>query len=136
MRRAPCLRSPPRSSRGEGAQAPCTLICRVRKKREEMMSRSAGCLALALVMAAAAPPAAQARVTRLEILRTEPFAGGEAFGTVGAYEKVVGRFHGELDPALPLNSVIVDLDKAPRNAAGRVEYTSDFYILRPADLAK
>jgi hypothetical protein len=87
-------------------------------------------------MAAAAPPAAQARLTRLEILRTEPFAGGEAFGTVGAYEKVVGRFHGELDPAQPLNAVIVDLEKAPRNAAGRVEYTSDFYILRPTDLAK
>ena len=100
------------------------------------MSRSAGCLALALIMAAAAPPAAQARVTRLEILRTEPFAGGAAFGTVGAYEKVIGRFHGELDPAQPLNAVIVDLDKAPRNAAGRVEYTSDFYILRPTDLAK
>src|SRR5690348_16225351 len=100
------------------------------------MSRITSGLALALMMAAASPPAAQARVTRIEILRTEPFAGGEAFGTVGAYEKVVGRFHGELDPALPLNAVIVDLDKAPRNAQGRVEYTSDFYILRPADLAK
>jgi hypothetical protein len=100
------------------------------------MSRTTGCLALALIMAAAATPAAQARVTRLEIQRTEPFAGGEAFGTVGAYEKVVGRFHGELDPAQPLNAVIVDLDKAPRNAAGRVEYSSDFYILRPTDLAK
>jgi hypothetical protein len=100
------------------------------------MSRSAGCLALALTVAAAAPQAAQARVTRIEILRTEPFAGGEAFGTVGAYERVVGRFHGELDPALPLNAVIVDLDKAPRNAAGRVEYAADFYILRPTDLAK
>jgi len=80
--------------------------------------------------------AAQARVTRIEILRTEPFAAGQAFGNVGPYEKVVGRFHGELDPAAPLNAVIVDLDKAPRNARGRVEYTSDFYILRPADLAK
>src|ERR1700756_2466740 len=100
------------------------------------MSRIAGCLAFALMMAAAAAPAAQARVTRLEILRTEPFAGGEAFGTVGAYEKVVGRFHGELDPAHPLNAIIVDLDKAPRNAAGRVEYASDFFILRPVDLAK
>ncbi len=100
------------------------------------MSRTAGRLALALFMAAAAAPVAQARVTRIDILRTEPFAAGETFGTVGAYEKVVGRFHGELDPALPLNSVIVDLDKAPRNARGRVEYAADFYILRPADLAK
>jgi len=38
--------------------------------------------------------------------------------------------------ALPLNAVIVDLDKAPRNAKGQVEYAADFYILRPADLTK
>ena len=88
---------------------------------------------LALALAATC---AQARVTRIEILRTEPFAAGEAFGTVGAYEKVVGRFHGELDPKQPLNAVIVDLDKAPRNARGKVDYAADFYILRPADLAK
>jgi hypothetical protein len=98
-----------------------------------MMRRTVGCLAVALLLA---PVAAQARVTRIEIVRTEPFAGGETFGTVGAYEKVVGRFHGELDPALPLDAVIVDLDKAPRNAQGRVEYSADFYILRPVDLAK
>jgi hypothetical protein len=36
--------------------------------------------------------------------------------------KVVGRFRGELDPTSPLNVVIVDLDKAPRNARGMVEY--------------
>src|SRR5262245_42052816 len=100
------------------------------------MSRTAGLIALALLTAAAAAPPAHARVTRLEVLHTEPFAGGETFGTVGAYEKVVGRFHGELDPALPLNAVIVDLDKAPRNARGQVEYSADFFILRPADLAK
>jgi hypothetical protein len=48
--------------------------------------------------------AAHARVTHIEILRTEPFANGKSFDTVGAYEKVVGRFHGELDPRLPLNA--------------------------------
>jgi Alpha/beta hydrolase domain len=80
--------------------------------------------------------AAAARVTRIEISRQEPFAGGQTFGTVGAYERVVGRFYGELDPKAPLNAGIVDLDKAPRNAKGLVEYSSDFYILRPVDLAK
>jgi Alpha/beta hydrolase domain len=80
--------------------------------------------------------AAEARVTRLEILRTEPFAAGMVFGERGAYEKVVGRFHGELDPAHPLNAGIVDLDKAPRNGAGHVEYSADFYILKPADLSR
>src|SRR3954447_4887201 len=107
----------------------------VNRTREDTTARPAGWLALVLLMTAAAT-SAEARVTRIDILRTEPFAGGEAFGAVGAYEKVVGRFHGELDPAAPLNAVIVDLDKAPRNARGRVEYSADFSILRPADPAK
>jgi hypothetical protein len=80
--------------------------------------------------------AAEARVTRIEIVKREPFAAGQIFGATGAYEKIVGRYHGALDPAHPLNATIVDLDKAPRNAAGLVEYSADFYILKPVDLAK
>jgi len=80
--------------------------------------------------------AAEARVTRIDITRREPFAAGQSFGTVGAYEKVVGRFHGELDRGSALNAGIVDIDKAPRNARGRVEYSADFYILKPVDVSK
>ncbi|MBI2370049.1 MAG: hypothetical protein HYV08_07410 [Deltaproteobacteria bacterium] len=79
---------------------------------------------------------AEARVTRIEISRREAFAGGQALGNVGPYEKLVGRFHGELDPAHPLNAGIVDLDRAPRNARGRVEYAADLYLLKPVDLAR
>jgi hypothetical protein len=43
------------------------------------------------------------------------------------------RARGELDPKSPLNAVIVDLDKAPRNAHGMVEYSADFYILCKVD---
>jgi hypothetical protein len=77
-----------------------------------------------------------ARVTRVEVTRREPLAGGQPFGPTGPYEKVVGRFHGELDPGHALNRDIVDLDRAPRNARGAVEYSADFYILRPVDLAR
>jgi hypothetical protein len=80
--------------------------------------------------------AAEARVTRIEIAKREPFVAGHAFGNSGPYEKIIGRFHGELEPADPLNAVIVDIDKAPRNARGRVEYSSDFYILKPADITR
>jgi Alpha/beta hydrolase domain len=93
----------------------------------------AGCVALLVVLTTAA---AEARVTRIEISRREPFAAGQAFGTAGAYERIVGRFYGELDPGQALNAGIVDLDKAPRNAGGKVEYSSDFDILKPVDLAK
>ncbi|HEX2826663.1 MAG TPA: alpha/beta hydrolase domain-containing protein [Burkholderiales bacterium] len=79
---------------------------------------------------------AYARITTIEIESVEPFAPGTAFGDGGAYEKVKGTFRGELDPRDPRNAVIVNLDRAPRNAAGRVEYEADFFIMRPADPAK
>ena len=52
--------------------------------------------------------------------------------TCGAYERVRGTFKGELDPRDARNRVIANLDKAPRNAAGNVEYEADFFMLRPA----
>src|SRR5205085_4172691 len=36
----------------------------------------------------------------------------------------------------PHNRQIVDLDKAERNAQGEVEFSADFYVLRPKDPAK
>ena len=90
--------------------------------------------ALCVLVLAAAPAAA--RLTEITVGSVEPFADGAAFGDVGAYERVRGTFKGELDPADARNKVIVNLDKAPRNAAGRVEYEADFYILRPVEPAR
>ena len=36
-----------------------------------------------------------------------------------------------MDPKNPRNAVIADIDKAPRNAAGLVEFSSDFVLQRP-----
>ena len=58
------------------------------------------------------------------------------FGDTGAYERVIGIARGELDPADPRNQLIVGIDRAPRNAAGMVEYETDLFILRPVDPAK
>ena len=77
-----------------------------------------------------------AEVTRLEISAQAPYAGGKAFGAAGPYVRVSGRFYGELDPTHPSNRNIVDIRLAPRNARGKVEYSADFDILRPADPAK
>jgi Alpha/beta hydrolase domain len=79
---------------------------------------------------------AEAAVTKIEVTKRTPFAGGQAYGSTGAYERITGKFHGELDPKDPANAGIVDLDKAPKNAAGRVEYAADFDILKPVDMAK
>jgi Alpha/beta hydrolase domain len=75
-------------------------------------------------------------ITRLVIQSREPFAKGHEFPISGAYEKLVGKIYGEVDPKSPLNRAIVNLDKAPRNRRGRVEYRSDFCILKPVDMER
>jgi Alpha/beta hydrolase domain len=76
---------------------------------------------------------AQAVITELRLEPPEPFVDGHRFGEVGAYERIRGTAKGELDPAAPENKVVVNLDKAERNARGMVEYETDVYILRPAE---
>src|SRR5258706_12806287 len=80
--------------------------------------------------------AGHAEVIKFEVLSQGPFLEGKAFGEMGAYAHITGRFYGELDPNLPANKGIVDLARAPRNARGKVEYSADFDILRPADAEK
>jgi len=78
-----------------------------------------------------------ARITKIQITTKEsPTFGGYSWPGVGQYEKIVGKAFGEVDPADPKNSIIVDILLAPRNANGRVEYSFDFYILKPIDLTK
>jgi hypothetical protein len=72
-------------------------------------------------------------IVEIRVDATEPFAGGSTFGAAGPYLRIHGVARGAIDPAAPGNRVIVDLDKAPRNARGMVEYESDFFILRPAE---
>ena len=79
---------------------------------------------------------ARGELTRIQVSSTTPFAGGKAFGATGPYVRVRGRFYGELDPSHPGNRGIADLRLAPRNAQGRVEYSADFEVLRPADPMK
>ena len=57
--------------------------------------------------------------------------GGRPFGASGPYEKLAGTIHFSFDVANPANRPIVDLDKAPRNAAGRVEARANFVVLQP-----
>jgi hypothetical protein len=79
---------------------------------------------------------ARAEVVRIEVTAREPFAGGREFGSAGAYEKVRGRLHYAIDPANPANARVVDLQRAPRDARGRVAFAADFLLLKPVDLAK
>ena len=93
-------------------------------------------LVLILAMVAVVPGGAAAKVVRLEIEARESFAGGAEFGGVGAYELVKGKLHCAVDPANERNAAIVDLRYAPRDGNGRVEYVSEFELLKPVDLAR
>lgn len=75
-----------------------------------------------------------ARVVRIDIQTVEsPTFAGRSFGDVGQYEKLVGEITGELDPSLPEHAAITDIELAPRNDRGFVEYATDLLILRPID---
>lgn len=80
--------------------------------------------------------AAHAQVTRLEIVSREPFKGSQAVGEAGPYEIIRGKVHGEVDPADPRNRIIQDLELAPRNTRGRVEYVATFALAKPVDPAR
>ncbi len=97
-----------------------------------------GAAAIALAAGAAlTAPSAEARITKIEITATEsPTFGGYSWPKVGQYEKIVGKAYGEVNPHDRKNAGIVDIELAPRNARGNVEYSFDFYILKPIDLAK
>jgi hypothetical protein len=69
----------------------------------------------------------------LSISERSAFADGHEFGSVGAYERLVGRAHFAIDPSAPAQHGVIDLDKAPTDAAGLVHFTGDFSILLPMD---
>jgi hypothetical protein len=102
-----------------------------RRHNARMVSR-----ALLLLAALVFPALASAEVIKLEITRRDVLLNGQAFGAAGPYEKLVGTVHFALQPKAHANAGIVDLDLAPRNARGLVEFTADFYLLKPVDPSK
>jgi len=83
-----------------------------------------------------APSSSDARVVRFVVEQTRPLAPGTSFGSAGEYDRLDGTAYFEVDPKDPLNAIIVNIDKAPRNARGMVEFSAPFSILKPRDNAK
>jgi hypothetical protein len=87
------------------------------------------------MLTSAAPVAAG--VIRIAIdQKQSPAYDGKSFGGVGQYEILTGRAFGELDPKDPHNTIITDLEFAPRNPRGKVQYVATFIVVKPIDLAK
>ncbi len=93
--------------------------------------------AAALCYAVFGGPALHARVTRIMIEHREsPAYNGQAYGKAGQYELLSGHFYGELDPKDARNALITDIQFAPRNARGMVEYVGTFAIAKPIDMSR
>jgi hypothetical protein len=72
-----------------------------------------------------------AEVVRIEVQSRADLLNGQSFGPAGPYEKLSGKIFFAVDPSLPANRIVADLDRAPRNAGGKVEFASDFFLIKP-----
>ena len=79
---------------------------------------------------------ASAGISRVEVESRDDLLGAKTFGLAGAYEKLAGKIFFEADPANSSNRVIVDIDHAPLNAGGKVEFSADFFLIKPKDMAR
>ncbi|MBI3046888.1 MAG: hypothetical protein HYY76_01120 [Acidobacteria bacterium] len=100
------------------------------------MRRLLSQVAQSVIVLLVLPALAGAEVARVEITSRRDVANGRTFGAVGVYERLAGKIYFTIDPANRRNQVIVDFDKAPRNAAGKVEMSADLVIFRPRDPAR
>lgn len=89
------------------------------------VNRFTAALTLSLLLSATV---ARANIVKIEITRVEP-AGP-------THERITGKAYGELDPSDPKNAVITDIELAPRNARGKVEYVTTFTLVRPTEMTK
>jgi hypothetical protein len=86
-------------------------------------------LAVLVILAWAAP--SDARVTRIILDPPTALTGQDI-----PYERIAGRAFGELDPHDSQNTLITDIERAPRNDRGMVEYIASFFIVKPVDMSQ
>ena len=102
-----------------------------------MQTRFSPALFAATVIALLLAADALAQITRIDLQVVEsPALDGQRFGPVGQYERLRGIAHGEVDPDDPRHREIVNLEHAPRNGSGRVEYRTTVEIYRPIDMTR
>ncbi len=73
---------------------------------------------------------------RIEFESKSPFAGGVSFGTTGPYERLLGTVAFAIDPNEKDLPFICDLEFAPRNPDGLVEFKAVLDIVKPVDLSR
>jgi hypothetical protein len=89
-----------------------------------------------LVVGLAAVQPSSARLVQLVVEQRASYVGGADWGKAGPYEMLRGTAYLEVDPHNPHDAVIVDLENAPRNAKGLVEFSTQFMILKPVEMQR
>lgn len=125
-----------RFKRGLGYAAQEIMTSGVVARRLRGMSFISIVLPALAVIAILTSHTVNARVARFVVEQQRVFADGMSFGSVGPYERLDGTAYMEVSPLDPLNVVIVNLDRAPRNAQGMVEFSAPFFILKPIDMGR
>ncbi len=87
----------------------------------------------AWILSACLPILLPAALVRIEVSERSDVLDGKAFATAGPYERIAGKAYFAVDPNLAANKIITDIAKAPRNEEGLVEFSADFYCLKPRD---
>ena len=77
-----------------------------------------------------------AEVIRIEVTARSEVADGKTSGLAGPYERIAGTIYFAVDPNNPANRIITDIGYAPRNVDGKVEFRSDFYLIKPKDISR
>src|SRR5713226_6636582 len=113
-----------------------SICCKLWRFRRRLMYPLRRRLAWTLTLFVFLASAADAHVARVEMISRTDVQDGRSFGSAGAYEKIVGRVYFAVKPENAHNRQIVDLDKAPRNAQGEVEFSADLYLYKPKDMTK
>src|SRR5438093_3084239 len=78
----------------------------------------------------------RAEVVRIEVKNRADLLSGKTFGAAGAYEKLAGTIYFAVDPKNSANRIITDIDNAPKTSSGKVEFSSDFYLIKPKDAGR
>src|SRR5262245_45176128 len=93
-------------------------------------------IVLVFCLAASLSVPLSAEVVRIEVKSRADILTGKSFGSAGAFEKLSGKIYFVVDPRNSANQIIADINYTPKNASGKVEFSSDFYMIKPKDMTR
>ena len=91
---------------------------------------------LLLLLMLGLPLSATAEVTKVALVERSDVLDGTSMHEVGPYERIIATAHFAIDPEASINRIITDIQYAPRNERGQVEFSADLHVLKPRNPAK